>query len=89
LRGRIIAAGRQVEKAIALHPDRSLAQHYSRYVIEPELVAAHAALDVLVDRAFGAKANCETERERQQVLFNRYEELTAPPFAPPRSKARG
>jgi hypothetical protein len=46
-----------------------------------ELAAAHERLDTLVDRAFGGKARCETERERQQLLFTRYEELTSPLFA--------
>ena len=48
----------------------------------PELIEAHANLDVLVDRAFGATTPCGTERERQQVLFARYDELSAGLLAP-------
>ena len=48
-----------------------------------ELLAVHDHLDELVDRGFGAPEKCATERERQQILFARYEELTAPLFAAP------
>lgn len=77
LRQRIITAGRAVESARAERPDRSLAQHYVANAMTPELSEAHAKLDMLVDRAFGAKAQCRTERERQQILFTRYDELAA------------
>jgi len=82
LRLRIIAAGRDVEGARAQRPDRSLAQHYVANAMTPELIEAHANLDVLVDRAFGATTPCGTERERQQVLFARYDELSAGLLAP-------
>lgn len=81
LRRRIIAAGRQVEEARASHPELSLADLYVKDAMKPDLVEAHAALDELVDHAFGANATCGTERERQQLLFTRYEELSSPLFA--------
>ncbi len=88
LRQRIIAAGRAVEGARAQRPDRSLAQHYVANAMTPELIEAHANLDVLVDRALGSTAPCETERERQQVLFARYDELTAGLLGAPRRGRR-
>jgi hypothetical protein len=78
VRSRIIEAGEGVLVARRLHPSKSLAQHYTPDAMDPELVVAHERLDTLVDRAFGGKARCDTERERQQLLFSRYEELTAP-----------
>lgn len=89
LRQRIIAAGREIEGARAQRPERSLAQHYVAEAMTPELSEAHANLDTLVDRAFGAAAPCRTERERQQVLFARYNELTAGLLASPSTGKRG
>lgn len=77
LRTEIIAAGKGVLTARALHPERSLAAHYKPGRLSPELRAAHAALDTLVDISFGAPASCKTEQERITVLFTRYQELTA------------
>jgi len=76
LRVQIIEAGQGVRTARDLKPGKTLAQHYIPEAMDPELVKAHDDLDELVDRAFGAKAKCETERERQQILFARFEELT-------------
>ena len=42
-----------------------------------ELVAAHHALDRVVDKAFGAGRTRIDELARQRVLFDRYLELTA------------
>lgn len=77
----ICRAGAGVLRARELNPDRSLAAQYDPNLMDPGLVAAHDHLDDLVDRAFGAATKGPTERERQQVLFARYEELTAPLFA--------
>lgn len=77
LRQRIISAGQEIEGARAQRPERSLAQHYVADAMTPELTKAHADLDALVDRAFGAVAPCSSERERQQILFARYDELTS------------
>ena len=64
--------------ARALHPERSLADHYQALAMSPELVAAHRALDRVVDKAFGvARARRLTEADRQRILFDRYAELTA------------
>ncbi|WP_394280974.1 DNA methyltransferase [Corynebacterium sp.] len=53
-RERIISAGEKVLEARALHPERSLADHYNPLAMAPELIKAHEALDREVDKAMGA-----------------------------------
>jgi len=84
----IIRAGVQILEARNLHPEKSLEQHYEPGHMTSELLSAHRALDELVDRAFGARALCESERDRQQILFAAYEELTAPLLAASGQKRR-
>ena len=76
-RQRIIKAGKKVLDARALHPERSLAEHYSPLAMAPELVKAHNVLDREVDKAFGAPRKLTTERQRQELLFANYEKLIA------------
>ncbi len=83
VRSQIIKAGRAVLTARGLQPERSLAEHYDPDRMTGELRAAHDSLDAAVDRAFGATRPCKTERERQHVLFSRYEDLTAPLLSRP------
>lgn len=71
----IIGAGRDVSSARNLAPGKSLAEHYDPRSMSAELVAAHSVLDALVDQAFGAPGKCNSERDRQAVLFDRYAEL--------------
>ncbi|MGO3039454.1 DNA methyltransferase [Corynebacterium variabile] len=71
----IVKAGQGVLNARALHPNRSLADTYDPNNIDPKLVKAHDALDLVVDAAFGADHPLATERERLEVLFSRYEEM--------------
>lgn len=73
-RAKIIKAGETVQAARDLHPTRSLADHYNPLTMDPALVSAHNKLDALVDRAFGASKTCGNERERQAVLFTRYQD---------------
>lgn len=75
IRQRIIKAGKKVLDARALHPERSLAEHYNPLAMTPELLKAHDALDREVDRAFGAPRKLTTERQRQELLFANYEKL--------------
>lgn len=75
LKKSIIDAGKKVLEARALHPERSLAQHYNPLAMDPALLKAHAALDRVVDKAFGSKSN-PTEAERQATLFKCYAEMT-------------
>jgi len=89
-RAKIIQAGEAVVKARQLYPNRTLAQHYSANAMSSELLDAHAALDRLVDRAFGiGKAN-PGFRERQEVLFSCYAELASGLLAggPKKKRAR-
>lgn len=73
----IIKAGEKVLEARALHPERSLAEHYSPLAMAPELLKAHDALDKAVDTAFGAPRKLTTEKQRLELLFKNYEELTS------------
>lgn len=75
LREQIVAAGYGVLQARERHPERSLADHYNPLVMDPALLKAHAKLDTLVDRAFGATKTCEDENQRQEILFTRYAEM--------------
>lgn len=75
-RQRIIKAGKKVLDARALHPERSLAEHYNPLAMAPELIKAHDALDREVDKAFGASRKLTTVRQRQELLFANYEKLT-------------
>lgn len=71
-RARIIEAGQRVLEVRAERPEWTLAQHYNRNAMRPELLQAHAALDRAVDAALGAKRKLHTEEERTAVLFNLY-----------------
>lgn len=74
-RAAIIAGGRAVLAARALHPDRSLADHYNPLAMSPELLRAHRELDVAVDRALGLKGHV-TDDSRLKALFSNYAKLT-------------
>lgn len=76
-RDQVVAGGQRVLEARALHPDRSLAQLYSPFAMDPALLKAHRTLDAAVDRAFGARRVCSSEQERQEILFARYADLTS------------
>ena len=72
----IIAAGQKVLAARAKHPGRSLATAYNPLAMDTALIKAHDALDREVDRAFGASRKLSNERQRLELLFARYAELT-------------
>ena len=83
-RRRIIAAAQEVPAARQLQPDLSLADLYAPTTMSNELQHAHHALDGEVDQLFGLASQHPTEPERQDVLFTRYQAMTAmsrPPFA--------
>ena len=71
------STGHEVLAARTQRPERSLAQHYSSLAMDPSLVAAHDALDRLVDRALGAKKKVTSNEERARILFERYADMTA------------
>lgn len=75
-RERIIKAGQGVLAARALHPERSLAEHYNPLAMDPALLAAHKDLDREVDKVFGAPKLLQNERQRQELLFENYARLT-------------
>jgi hypothetical protein len=76
-RSGIIKAGQGVLEARALHSERSLADAYTPLAMDPALVKAHDKLDREVDKAFGAERKLTTERQRLEILFARYAEMTA------------
>jgi hypothetical protein len=73
----IIDAGRNILEARKKHLGRSLVEHYNPLVMDPRLVDAHDKLDFFIDRAFGSNQTCRNEKERQEILFDRYAELVA------------
>lgn len=77
LRRKIIDAGKGIMEVRERHPERSLADHYDPLAMDPALVAAHNTLDRYVDKAFGATRALATNEERQVVLLQRYQEMTA------------
>jgi len=76
-RKNIIKCGQAVLDVRAERSERSLAEQYNPRAMHPRLVEAHAALDAVVDKAFGAKDTLNSESERQSILFRRYAELVS------------
>ena len=98
-RRKVIAAGRKVLAAREAIEERagepvSLAKMYaSLATMDPALRAAHDELDSAVDVAFGATRRCSSEAKRLEILFERYQELTAAeeaakPAKKPRARRR-
>lgn len=75
-RADIIAGGKAVLEARALHPERSLADHYNPLAMDPALLAAHKKLDAAVDKAFGTSRKLTTYQQRLELLFANYVRLT-------------
>lgn len=74
----IVAAGELVLAARAAIDDVSLAEMYPSEGLDPNLQAAHDALDRAVDLAFGLKIDHQvSELERQEILFARYVDITS------------
>ncbi|WP_309473684.1 type IIL restriction-modification enzyme MmeI [Corynebacterium phoceense] len=71
----MIKAGQKVLDARALHPERSLAEHYNPLAMAPQLVKAHDVLDRKVDKAMGAPRKLTSERQRLEILFANYARL--------------
>ena len=98
-RRKVIAAGRKVLAAREAIEERagepvSLAEMYaSLATMDPALRAAHDELDSAVDVAFGASRRCASDAKRLEILFERYQELTAAeeaakPAKKPRARRR-
>ena len=98
-RTKVIATGRKVLAAREAIEERagepvSLAEMYaSLATMDPALRAAHDELDSAVDVAFGASRRCSSDAKRLEILFERYQELTAAeeaakPAKKPRARRR-
>ncbi|AKE41836.1 Methyltransferase domain [Corynebacterium kutscheri] len=72
----IINGGKAVLEARAKFPHRSLADHYQPLAMDPDLLKAHDKLDKAVDKAFGAPRKLTSEKQRQELLFKNYAQLT-------------
>lgn len=73
-RDEVITGGRAVLDARALHPHRSLAQHYNPLAMDPVLLNAHAQLDKAVDGVFGLTGSV-SESDRLAALFASYQRM--------------
>ncbi|MBK8198349.1 MAG: class I SAM-dependent DNA methyltransferase [Acidobacteria bacterium] len=73
-------AGQDILDARANHPGATLADLYDPDAMPPDLRKAHRANDLAVDRLYRKKP-FESERERVEFLFARYEALRAPLMA--------
>ena len=82
-REKIRSCARAVLEARDKHPYSTLADLYSNP--PPDLVRAHRALDLAVDRAYRARA-FKTEQQRISYLFAEYLRLTTPATPPPKTK---
>ena len=67
----IAAAAQAVLDARAAHPTATLADLYDPLTMPPDLVKAHAHLDVLVDKVYGLSSSV-TDEERVALLFKLY-----------------
>lgn len=74
-RANLIKAGQGILAARALHPDRSLADHYG-LVMDKPLLDAHNTLDRVMDKAMGAPRRLTTDAQRLEVLFTNYARMT-------------
>lgn len=74
--GGVEAAAQSILDAREMYPESSLADLYDPTAMPPELVKAHAALDKVVDAAYGYKGG-KDDAARVAYLFERYQELTS------------
>jgi predicted DNA-binding protein (UPF0278 family) len=77
-RSALIHAGEAIERVRDAYRGRTLADLYRPGTMPTDLRAAHGEVDSLVDRAFGAGRRTSALAERQRLLFECYEQLTAP-----------
>jgi len=73
---RIIDAGQLVLRARERHPEGSLAEHYNPLAMDQTLLKAHDEMDREVNKAFGGARKLTNERQRQELLFASYGELS-------------
>jgi hypothetical protein len=77
----ICAAAAGVVEARLLFPGVTLADLYNPRATPLPILKAHDGVDRAMDEAFQSNTRIDTIRDRQKLLFNRYEELTSPLFA--------
>lgn len=82
LRREIIEAGSRIIKIRNEAPTVPLGRQYEPRSMRPALLDVHRELDELVCRAFGADRRLDDDRDRQRLLFERYEHATAGLLAP-------
>lgn len=80
LRREMILQSQEVLSVRARFTERSLAALYNPLAMDPSLLKAHAELDVIVDKAFGAKKRLRSNEERQTLLFESLARLTSGEF---------
>jgi hypothetical protein len=87
--GALVDAARLVADTRARYPGRSISSLYEPNEMPSDLVAAHDAVDVVVDGVFGVERGI-SEDDRQQLLFSLYGKVTgrAPRPAASRSRSR-
>ena len=71
----IVDAAAGIIAARRVHGSTALAELYDPVAMPENLIAAHNALDEVVDKLFG-RADMSTESGRQKILFQRYTTLT-------------
>lgn len=74
-RSALVAAAAQLTVARAQFPDKSLADLYEPGRIPQPVLYAHAAIDNVIDAAFGVKDGATIE-DRQRLMLRRYAALT-------------
>ncbi|OJX66130.1 MAG: hypothetical protein BGO94_04200 [Micrococcales bacterium 72-143] len=74
-RAALIAAAEQLVRARGEFPGKSLADLYEPGRIPEPVLVAHAAIDKVVDAAFGVKEGASVE-DRQRLMLRRYAALT-------------
>ena len=70
------AAGQEIITSRESHPNMSLAELYDPARTPADLLAAHDALDQVIDSIFGIDEPLD-EGARQQLLFKRYASMTS------------
>ncbi|WP_301850714.1 DNA methyltransferase [Rhodococcus pyridinivorans] len=75
LRKALASSWALIEDARSAESGSTLVELYSTSTMPTALQAAHYELDIIVDRAFGAKSPCSTSEERKDILFKRYVDL--------------
>ncbi|WP_314647620.1 DNA methyltransferase [uncultured Microbacterium sp.] len=86
----VLAEGwKSIVAARDLFPDATLADLYDIDAMPHQLLSAHAALDSVVDKLFGARRKLADNAERLSILLKRYDEANSSgQLAMPAAKAR-